>query len=155
MGNECYQCEHPQLPALSPLCNKSQEERLEPCGGGKGLVPAVEQAVRRPSRHGDEEYFKMEQEYEPVAHTQLREARPPVTFKSGVVYEGQWVGPKRDGFGRQVWPDGAQYEGYWRNDRANGKGKFIHTDGDVYEGDWLDDKAQGHGTYSHSNGSRY
>jgi len=40
-----------------------------------------------------------------------REKRPPFTFQSGAIYEGEWKGNVRDGFGTQIWPDGARYEG--------------------------------------------
>lgn len=40
-----------------------------------------------------------------------REKRPPYTFKSGAIYEGEWKGSTRDGWGVQTWPDGAKYEG--------------------------------------------
>lgn len=40
-----------------------------------------------------------------------REKREPYVFKSGAVYEGEWIGHTRDGFGIQRWPDGARYEG--------------------------------------------
>ena len=40
-----------------------------------------------------------------------REKRPPFKFKSGAVYDGEWVGNMRDGYGIQTWPDGAKYEG--------------------------------------------
>ena len=34
-----------------------------------------------------------------------------VTFPSGIIYEGQWLGELKHGFGVQKWPDGAIYEG--------------------------------------------
>lgn len=37
------------------------------------------------------------------------EARPPYTFKNGVVYNGHWKGNIREGYGLQTWPDGAKY----------------------------------------------
>jgi hypothetical protein len=40
-----------------------------------------------------------------------RERRPPYTFKSGAIYEGEWKGSIRDGWGIQTWSDGAKYEG--------------------------------------------
>ena len=40
-----------------------------------------------------------------------KERRPPYTFKSGAIYEGEWKGSIRDGWGVQTWPDGAKYEG--------------------------------------------
>lgn len=40
-----------------------------------------------------------------------RERKKPYRFPSGAVYEGEWVGNMRDGYGKQTWPDGARYEG--------------------------------------------
>lgn len=77
------------------------------------------------------------------------------TFKSGAVYDGEWIGGIRDGFGCQTWPDGAKYTGEWRDDKANGRGTFVHVSGDVYEGEFLNDKANGYGIYTHVNGSSY
>jgi hypothetical protein len=33
------------------------------------------------------------------------------TYKSGAVYNGEWKGGFRDGYGTQKWSDGAQYDG--------------------------------------------
>lgn len=63
-----------------------------------------------------------------------RESRHKYQFKSGSVYEGEWCGPFRDGFGTQIWTDGAFYTGEWRDNKACGIGKFTHTDGEVYHG---------------------
>jgi hypothetical protein len=32
-------------------------------------------------------------------NTTTREKRPPYTFKSGAIYDGEWLGNMRDGFG--------------------------------------------------------
>ena len=37
-----------------------------------------------------------------------------IRFKSGAVYDGEWIGNMRDGFGVQTWKDGARYEGEWK-----------------------------------------
>jgi len=42
---------------------------------------------------------------------ETREKRPAYTFQTGAIYEGEWLGGNRDGFGIQVWPDGTKYEG--------------------------------------------
>jgi hypothetical protein len=55
------------------------------------------------------------------------------------VYEGEWFGNLRDGYGKMIWAgndlklflDGARYEGEWSENRAHGKGKFWHVDGDT------------------------
>jgi len=41
----------------------------------------------------------------------IREKRPAFTFRTGAVYEGEWLKGHRDGFGVQIWPDGGRYEG--------------------------------------------
>ncbi len=41
---------------------------------------------------------------------------------------------KRNGRGKQYWPDGTYYDGYWESDKANGPGRIIHNDGEVYDG---------------------
>ena len=56
--------------------------------------------------------------------------RKRYTYSSGAIYEGQWKGGYRHGFGIQQWPDGARYIGEWRENKACGFGKFIHLDGD-------------------------
>ncbi len=105
-----------------------------------------------------------------------KEKRQAYTFKSGAVYDGEWIGNMRDGTGVQKWPDGARYEGERKNNKAHGKGKFFHVDGDVFEGmesplqyfykifknilyflkgQWIDDKANGFGIYLHVNGAKY
>lgn len=60
--------------------------------------------------------------------------RDPVNLATGAVYNGEWRGQFREGYGIQTWPDGSKYEGYWLNDKANGQGRLYHADGDVYEG---------------------
>ena len=43
---------------------------------------------------------------------------------SGAIYEGDWLGGFRDGYGKMIWKDGTEYEGYWRDNRASGWGKI-------------------------------
>jgi len=49
---------------------------------------------------------------------QRREKRSPYRYKSGAIYEGEWIGGFRDGFGQMTWPDGATYIGNWRLNKA-------------------------------------
>jgi hypothetical protein len=83
------------------------------------------------------------------------EKRTPYTYKNGSVYDGEWRGGMKHGFGIMKWIDGAKYEGEWQDNRACGKGKFIYVDGDIYEGNWYNDKANGLGVYKHYNGAKY
>jgi len=60
------------------------------------------------------------------------EEKEAVKFKNGVIYQGQWKGDVRWGYGVQVWPDGARYEGNWVNGKANGQGMFASTKVNLY-----------------------
>ncbi|CDW81630.1 UNKNOWN [Stylonychia lemnae] len=87
---------------------------------------------------------------------QKRVRKVPYVYKStGSVYDGEWLGNFRDGFGIMTWIDGAQYIGNWSYNKACGKGQFIHAEGDIYDGEWYADKAQGYGVYKHVNGALY
>lgn len=77
------------------------------------------------------------------------------TFQSGAVYNGQWLGNERDGFGIMTWSDGTVYAGHWKNNSASGKGRFKHNDGDVYIGEWLRNAANGLGVYIHRDATKY
>ena len=57
-----------------------------------------------------------------------------IQIKNGVIYDGEWKGKSREGFGILNWPDGAKYEGEWKDNQAHGKGKFYYPNGDVFEG---------------------
>jgi len=113
------------------------------------------------SQIGASKYFTLDEARETIDPSRLYnpnqalEKRPPFTFKSGAVYEGEWLGGFRHGQGTQLWVDGACYDGQWAENRAHGLGKFTHVDGDVYEGDWANDKANGQGVYQHVNGAKY
>jgi len=76
-------------------------------------------------------------------------------FKTGAVYEGQWLGGERSGFGLQVWPDGARYEGMWKKNMATGKGEFRHVSGAVYIGQWRHNQAHGSGVYRDADRTTY
>ena len=42
---------------------------------------------------------------------EVRKERPAYAFKTRAIYEGEWLGGNRDGFGKQIWLGGAKYEG--------------------------------------------
>jgi len=44
----------------------------------------------------------------------MKKNKAPYRFRSGAIYEGDWKGMLRDGWGVQTWPDGARYEGTFR-----------------------------------------
>ena len=50
--------------------------------------------------------------------------------------EDQEVVVERHGFGINKWKSGAVYEGEWLNDKTHGKGIFWHSGGDIYIGEF-------------------
>ena len=58
---------------------------------------------------------------------------------SGVVYDGEYHGNVRSGFGKlQMLDNGGVYEGMWHNDRRHGRGRIEFGDGSRIEGMWKD-----------------
>ncbi|CAK94979.1 unnamed protein product (macronuclear) [Paramecium tetraurelia] len=80
---------------------------------------------------------------------------PPVTMKSGNIYEGEWLNQQKDGKGKFTWKDGSYFEGDFVQDKAMGIGKLVHVNGDSYEGEWKNDMAHGHGVFNHFRGVKY
>lgn len=72
-------------------------------------------------------------------------------FRTGAVYDGEWLGNQRNGFGILTWRDGARYLGQWRQNRP-WQGQFRHCNGDVYVGQWRQNKAHGLGRYLEAEG---
>lgn len=55
-------------------------------------------------------------------------------YNENEIYNGQWIGNKRNGIGRLEWKgniisyqylDGTYYEGNWKDDSLDGNGKFV------------------------------
>ena len=63
------------------------------------------------------------------------------------IYYGATQGGKREGFGRQLWPDQSVYEGYWSEDSLEGFGVMVFSDGDSYCGEWRENKMHGFGVF--------
>ena len=68
-------------------------------------------------------------------------------YVSGAVYEGSWMGGKKEGQGVYRYTNGDVYEGSWKNDSKEGQGVMHYGSGAVYEGSWEDGKKEGQGVY--------
>jgi len=79
----------------------------------------------------------------------VRGQQASFVFKTKSVYDGQWMGHMRHGFGVQRWIDGATYSGEWKENNAEGRGRFEDSNGNEYLGEWLFSKAHGQGSYYH------
>ena len=80
-----------------------------------------------------------------------------VSFKSGLVYEGQLR--RHDimplGWGRVTLPEGATYEGEWSGGRVHGKGALRLPNGNAYWGSWALRRKHGLGTFVRADCSRH
>ena len=55
----------------------------------------------------------------------------------GNIYEGELVGNKKHGYGKQIFINGDVYEGNWENGLMEGEGKLTTSSGDVYIGQYV------------------
>eukprot|EP00931_Biecheleriopsis_adriatica_P023962 TRINITY_DN15026_c0_g1_i1.p1 TRINITY_DN15026_c0_g1~~TRINITY_DN15026_c0_g1_i1.p1 ORF type:complete len:374 (+),score=49.74 TRINITY_DN15026_c0_g1_i1:34-1122(+) len=74
-------------------------------------------------------------------------------FRSGAIYDGEWLSGMRHGIGKQTWPNGTEYVGQWHRGRASGMGEIKHSDGDAYIGQWVNGRAHGMGIYRFQDGA--
>ena len=63
--------------------------------------------------------------YEGVWQGGLKHGRGKYTWKSGIIFEGQFWLDKREGEGVLYYPNGSRLEGYWRNDIRDENYRFF------------------------------
>jgi len=73
-------------------------------------------------------------------------------WKSGSVYEGDFINNKRHGHGTYIYGEGTEwrgdkYIGEYKDGKKNGHGTYTFSDGDKYIGEFKDNKKHGLGTY--------
>ena len=78
----------------------------------------------------------------------------PRNFKhtDGGIYNGEWKGALKNGFGVYKYPSGAAYEGEWLDGTKEGRGVYRFAKGGVYEGEWRNGKMEGVGVRTYSSG---
>lgn len=78
----------------------------------------------------------------------------PKNFKhtDGGIYNGEWKGALKDGFGVYTYPSGATYEGEWLDGTKEGRGVYRFAKGGIYEGEWRNGKMEGVGVRTYSSG---
>ena len=73
-----------------------------------------------------------------------------------ILYEGDFINGKREGFGKYIDKNGDVYEGQWLNGKKHGEGKIFYKNGDLlYEGDFVKGKKEGKGKYIYKNFNYY
>ena len=81
----------------------------------------------------------------------IRTQRRVHNYKSGSIYDGEWIGGFRHGSGIMKFEDGSVYEGEWYLGRAHGYGKFTNLRNDsqdIYEGTYVLDCLHGYGKHT-------
>jgi len=73
-------------------------------------------------------------------------------YLSGLVYQGEWLGGFRHGYGIAKWPDNSKYEGTWEFGYPSKKGTFFHSDGVIFKGNWINPYSTYKDIQSKSNG---
>ena len=71
-------------------------------------------------------------------------------YGNGDVYEGEFVGGKKEGQGRLTLSKGRdsfEYVGSFHNDKIHGEGRITYANGDTFEGSFSDSKKHGSGRY--------
>jgi hypothetical protein len=73
-----------------------------------------------------------------------------------LVYEGDWINDKREGFGKDISCHGDYYLGEFKNGLMNGKGKLYDKNGNLlYDGDFIDCIGEGFGKLVNPDGFYY
>jgi hypothetical protein len=122
-----------------------------------------------PSRDYYEGDFSVENKFE---------GRGLKSYFGGSMYEGEFKGGMKEGFGKLFIPGMSTYEGEWKKNKCEGNGIIIYSDlrryegefkngvregrgiyttpgGDVYDGEFKNDSFNGRGIYSFASGYRY
>ena len=72
--------------------------------------------------------------------------------KGELIYAGDIVNGKAEGYGIHIFKDGRYYMGQWKNNHQNGKGILYSKDGElIYEGDFVNGEMEGYGKYIFEN----
>lgn len=78
-----------------------------------------------------------------------------MSFPNGNKYWGDWTDNQRQGQGKMAYREGNTYVGGFVESRMRGKGKMTYVNGDSYDGNWENNRPNGNGTYSFVSGNRY
>jgi hypothetical protein len=157
--------EHLLMNASSASCGSTSAAAGEQQGeGAVGSAPAPGVAAEKPGKGKKTARFAagqagpervgeppppMAKSYTGGTDTEgLANGEGQATYANGDVYEGQWVGDKREGAGKCTYASGEFYEGGWKSDKRDGKGRARYVTGDTYEGEWRFGKREGQGRVS-------
>jgi hypothetical protein len=67
--------------------------------------------------------------------------------KSGVIYDGEYLGNLQHGLGVELYPSGNVYEGAWLHNKYSGHAVYQYSSGSSYEGEYIDNSRSGYGIH--------
>jgi hypothetical protein len=73
----------------------------------------------------------------------------------GGIYRGMWHEDKPEGFGKKIFHSGDRHEGYYKKGKRCGKGTYLWACGDKYVGDWEEGLMTNYGCFTWANGDQY
>jgi len=88
------------------------------------------------------------------ANTEHQETRVE-RLQDGSVFEGQFRGRDRHGYGKFTWSGGGSYEGNFDANDMHGEGSYIWSDGSKYQGQWQRNNMGPFGIMIWTDGRRY
>jgi len=96
------------------------------------------------------------QEHHPSAHSGSEELEQRVErLADGSVFEGQFRGRDRHGWGKFTWATGGSYEGQFDSNDMNGEGTYQWSDGSTYTGQWQQNNMGPKGIMQWTDGRKY
>ncbi len=93
-------------------------------------------------------YFSSEENFETISINIISDAEicnKTYKYKTGAIYNGDFLGGFRHGQGHIKWLDGTYYEGDWNLGYAEGKGILVYANGDYMKGNFMYNKLNGYG----------
>ncbi|MBP7184178.1 MAG: caspase family protein [Saprospiraceae bacterium] len=99
--------------------------------------------------------FKSGAVYEGEFIKGLFNGRGKLKYSNGEYFEGQWKNQYKDGLGLMFYASGDKYEGYFSQNKRNGNGTMKFANKEVYAGNWANDLFNGFGKYTFPDGTRY
>lgn len=142
--------------------NRSHREGSQKHDEGNRWMDANESQVKKEETKSDLEEEKTQNEEnstekvndqsqndkkeEPSPLVKVR--REAIRLRDNSIYDGEWLGPVREGFGQLTYPDGSVYIGEFKENMRNGKGKLISgANREIFDGVFKNDQIEGYGKF--------
>lgn len=100
-------------------------------------------------------YYRLDFDNNPFAQNGKRHGKGIMKYRTGDLYEGEWLDDCMHGQGIMVYTNGEKYRGEWNENKRHGIGVHQFLETSRYEGEFANDHMDGTGTFYYRNGSIY